>query len=107
MRNKYGAKPTIVDNIRFHSKRESERYLELKLLERANKIRDLIRQPKFPIHAEGKKICTYIADFTYWDNDKNCMVVEDVKGCDTALSRIKRKLVEAIYAIEIEIIRTR
>lgn len=105
MRNKYGAKPTVVDGIRFHSKRESERYLELKLLERAGKIKELIQQPKFPIQVEGEKICTYIADFSYWDNDHNRMVVEDVKGAKTALYSIKKKLVEAIYSIEITEVR--
>ena len=105
MRNKYGAKPTVVDGIRFHSKRESERYSELKLLERAKKIEDLQLQPKYPIVVGDKKICIYIADFSYWDNDKNCGVVEDVKGAKTALYSIKKKLVEAIYPIEITEVR--
>lgn len=105
MRNKYGAKLTVVDGIRFHSKRESERYSELKLLERAKKIEDLIRQPKFPIEVGGKKICTYIADFSYWDNDRKCGVIEDVKGAKTALYSIKKKLVEAIYPVEITEVR--
>lgn len=105
MRNKYGAKPTVVDGIRFHSKRESERYLELKLLERAKKIEDLELQKKYPIVVSGRKICVYIADFSYWDNEKKCGVVEDVKGAKTALYSIKKKLVEAIYPIEITEVR--
>lgn len=105
MRNKYGAKPTVVDGIRFHSKRESERYLELKLLERAGKIKDLGRQPKFPIEVYGNKICIYIADFTYWDNEKKCGVVEDVKGAKTALYSLKKKLFEALYPFEITEVR--
>lgn len=101
MRNKYGAKPTIVDGIRFHSKRESERYSELKLLERAKKISDLRTQPKFPIEVNGYKICVYIADFAYWDHKELREVVEDVKGAKTALYSIKKKLVESIYPFKI------
>jgi hypothetical protein len=98
-RNKYGAKPTVVDGIRFHSKRESERYSELKLLQRAGNIRFLETQPKFPIVVKDKKICVYIADFSYWEGTGR--VVEDVKGAKTALYSIKKKLVEALYDFEI------
>jgi len=93
--NKYGAKPTVVDSIRFHSKRESERYSELKLLQRAGEIYDLTIQPKFPIVVNGKKICVYIADFSYIEDRR--VIVEDVKGAKTALYSIKKKLVEALY----------
>ena len=48
--NKFGAVPTTVDAIRFASKKESRRYLDLKLMEKAGLIRDLECQPKFPIH---------------------------------------------------------
>jgi hypothetical protein len=102
-RNKYGAKTTVVDGIRFHSKRESERYSELKLLQRAGEIRDLTMQPKFPIVVNNEKICVYIADFFYLAGDKR--VVEDVKGAKTALYSIKKKLVEALYDFKITEIR--
>ena len=102
-RNKYGAKPTVVDGIRFHSKRESERYSELKLLQRAGEIRDLTVQPKFPIVVKEDKICVYIADFMYHRGRE--VVVEDVKGAKTALYSIKKKLVEALYDFKITEIR--
>lgn len=102
-RNKYGAKPTVVDGIRFHSKRESERYSELKLLQRAGEIRDLTMQPKFPIVVNDEKICVYIADFSYIENQE--IVIEDVKGAKTALYSIKKKLVEALYDVKITEVR--
>lgn len=109
MRNKYGAKPTVVDGIRFHSKRESERYSELKLLERANKIEALQLQVKYPVIINGNKICIYIADFVYRvcsDEAMGCPeVVEDVKGAKTALYSIKKKLVEALYPFKITEVR--
>ena len=48
-RNKYGAKPTIVDGTRFDSTKEANRYGELRLLEKAGAITNLELQPKFPI----------------------------------------------------------
>jgi hypothetical protein len=46
-KHKYGAKRTEVMGIKFDSKKEANRYLELKMLARAGKIRDLKLQPKF------------------------------------------------------------
>ena len=34
-RSKYGATPTVIDNIRFDSRREASRYVELTLMMRA------------------------------------------------------------------------
>ena len=54
----------------FDSKREYERYRELRLMERAGAIHDLMRQVKFelvPKQYEGKKCIersvNYVADF--------------------------------------------
>ena len=121
MRSKYGAIPTVVDGIRFHSRAESRRYAELKLLEKAGHIEDLVLQPKFPLHARSStgqvgeaikalagtretKIGEYRGDFSYLDF-KRGRVVEDVKGMDTPLSRWKRKHVALQYGVTVEIIR--
>lgn len=109
-RSKYGAEPTTVDNIRFDSKRESERYSELKLLEKAGEIRILQVQPRFPLWVRGAPaepitIGEYRGDFSYTRNDTHTMVVEDVKGMDTPLSKWKRKHVAAQYDIEVRIIK--
>ena len=63
--NKYRNKKTVIDGIRFDSKREAERYSELKLMEKANMISGLQLQPVF---------------------------VEDVKGMKTDVFNIKRKM---------------
>jgi hypothetical protein len=101
---KYRAQPTEVDGHRFASKREAARYRELRLLERAGKIVNLELQPKFPVVINGRKICTYIADFRYVDLERaarggeaSAQVTEDVKGVRTPLFIVKRKLVEALY----------
>ena len=98
-RGKYNARKTTVDNVVFASKRESERYKELKLLHAAGKITLLELQPKFELqpafrHRQSGKMIrsiNYIADFEYMDNDYN-HIVEDVKGAETEVFRIKRKL---------------
>lgn len=98
---KYGNKITYVDGIRFMSKRESIRYGQLKNLQASGVISGLTLQPAFPIVLNGKKICKVIMDFEYYQNGQR--VVEDVKGKDNATSKLKRKLVEAIYDIKITI----
>jgi hypothetical protein len=97
--NKYRAKPTTVDGIRFASRKESVRYLELKKLQGIGAVKDLELQPAFPIFVNEKKICTYRADFRYVSNGES--VVEDVKGMKTPVYRLKKKLVEAFYGIEV------
>jgi hypothetical protein len=100
MPNKYGAKKTIVDGIKFDSKFESTRYQELKLLERSKAITGLQRQIKFELipKQKGEQACVYIADFVYFENGKP--VVEDTKSPVTVKEHayiIKRKLMKQIY----------
>ena len=97
--SKYRAVPTEVDGVRFASKKEAKRYQELKLLERAGKIRDLKLQPRYVITLNDIKICTYVGDFQYREGD--VLVLEDVKGVKTDTYRIKKKLVLAVYNLEI------
>jgi hypothetical protein len=101
--SKYRNIKTEVDGIVFDSKAEAKRYAELRLLEKANEISDLRLQPKFNCKIHGQKICTYRADFDYYVGGQ--WVVEDVKGFRTPLYRLKKKLVEALYGIEIREVR--
>jgi hypothetical protein len=102
IQHKYRAVKTEVDGITFDSKREARRYEELKLLVKANEIRGLELQPEYEVKVEGKKICVYRADFRYWDEREGRMIVEDVKGVKTPVYRLKKKLVEAIYRVQIK-----
>ena len=101
--SKYRSKKVVVDGITFDSKKESQRYCELKLLERCGKIKDLELQPKFELQPSFRKngrtirAITYIADFTYFDLEKMRIVVEDVKGLRTDVYSIKRKMFEFKY----------
>lgn len=44
-------------------------------------------------------ICTYYADFTYWEKGK--YIVEDKKGVRTPVFNLKKKLLKAILGIDI------
>ncbi len=98
---KYHAVKTTVDGITFASKREAHYYLIYKRLAELGTIKDLQLQPKFPFIYNGKKMFTYIADFSYVDGAGTHII--DVKGVETANFRLKKKLIEAQYGIEIEV----
>lgn len=105
-RSKYGAQPTEVDGIRFHSKKEAGRYCLLKLREQAGEIRGLTLQVPLVLSAGNDKrtsIGKYLADFVYEERIGQdwCHRVEDVKGFKTPLYRWKKKHVEAQYGISI------
>lgn len=99
--SKFKANKTILDGIQFDSKREAQRYSELKLLERAGVIQNLRLQVKFELipKQQGERACTYIADFVYEENGQT--VVEDVKGMKTKDYIIKRKLMLWMHGIKI------
>lgn len=97
--HKFGAKPTTVDGIKFHSKREAARYGKLKWMEKVGIISSLELQPRFEITVNGQKICTYVGDFEYTEN--GVRVVEDVKGYRTPEYRLKSKLMLAVHGITI------
>lgn len=105
--NKYHSKQTIIDGIKFDSKKEATRYCELKLLQRAGEIKDLQRQVRFELipsqRIDGRIVerpVSYIADFVYTDKNGN-QVVEDTKGIKTREYIIKRKLMLYIKGVQI------
>ena len=104
---KYRAVPTVVNGIRFDSKREAARYLELVLLGLAGGLVDLELQPRFDLHVQGIKVATYVADFRYreWQSGPHgggwVDVVEDVKGVRTPVYRLKAKHLAAEHGIRI------
>ena len=106
MMSKYHSTPTEVNGIRFDSKREANRWAELRILERAGKIQKLKRQVKYLLipsqYRDGKCIereASYIADFVYIKDGH--LVVEDCKGFRTPEYKIKRKLMLQLYDIRL------
>jgi len=105
--SKYHAKKTFVDGIKFDSKREAARYLELKALEKAGIIKNLERQIPYVLlegvpGPEGKKLrpMKYIADFRYEDSSGN-IITEDSKGFLTKEYKIKKRLMWQLLGINV------
>ena len=94
-RNKYGNRKTEVDGIVFHSKKEARRYGQLRFLEKGKKITGLACQPSFDLIVGGVKIAKYVGDFIYFEDDQ--CVVEDVKGFETPVFKIKWALARALF----------
>ena len=104
--NKYNAKKTEFMGYKFDSKWEAERYGQLSSMALAGVVKDLQRQVKYEIVVNNYKICNYIADFVYTlvhENGKEEKIVEDAKGVQTTDFIIKKKLMKAIYNINIKI----
>jgi len=102
--SKFGAKKTIVDGITFDSKWESERYGQLRAMERGGIVTDLKLQVKYDIIINDIKICRYIADFVYKEESPDGKVkeiVEDAKGFETPEFKLKKKLMKAVHGIDI------
>lgn len=99
-KNKYGAKKKQVDGITFHSTWEADRYSELKIMAKAGLITHLKLQVKYPLKVNGALVSNYIADFVYYDSESN-EITEDAKGVKTPEYKLKKKLLLAIYGIEI------
>ena len=117
--NKYHNRKVERDGIVFDSVKEFNRYLDLKVLEKAGLISELQRQVKFvlieaqrepdSIGKRGGKIkgkllereAAYIADFTYRDENGE-LIVEDTKGIRTPEYVLKRKLMLKVHGIQIK-----
>ena len=109
-KSKYHNKKTVIDSIKFDSKKEAKRYEELLLLEQSHQIENLELQKEFVlqeafVNVEGEKrrAIKYVADFVYFDLRTNKTVVEDVKSkaTRTQVYMIKKKLFESRYQIVI------
>lgn len=102
-RNKYNARKTHYDGVTYDSKREADYARELDLLRNARKpserVTDVQRQIRIPLVVNGQQICTHVLDFlvTYADGRKELV---EVKGYETAVWKLKRKLLEATWLRE-------
>lgn len=94
---KFHNQKTEIDGIMLDSKGEANRYGELKLLERAEKITDLKLQVKYELIPKqpGERAVTYTVDFDYYEGGRH--VAEDFKGKTTQQYVIRRKLFKQKY----------
>ncbi len=98
--HKFHAVATTVDDIKFASKREARYFNELKLRKLAGEVIFFLRQ--VPFHLPGGS--RHVIDFAEFRADGTVAFVE-IKGFDTPSGKMKRKIVEALFPIKIEVIR--
>lgn len=103
--NKFKAKRTLVDGICFDSKAEAAYFSSLRLRERAGEVSDVELQRPYALTVGGMLITTYRADFVFWDHQLKRRRVIDVKGVETPVFKLKRKLMRACHQIEIEVVK--
>ena len=96
-RNKFNAIRVEADGHTVDSKREHARYEELKLLQKAKQVSNLVVHPVYVLRAFDQEICKIVPDFEYVENGK--WIVEEVKSDPTITPtfRIKLKLFRANF----------
>lgn len=112
---KYRNVKTEANGIKFDSKKEAKRYLELLERQEAGEIDDLRLQVNFTLqeaytkpNGERVRAIVYKADFAYKKRDENggytLYIVEDVKSkaTKTRTYEIKKKLMREKFRIEVQ-----
>ena len=110
--SKYKNKKVQIDMFVFDSIAESKRYKQLALLAITGKIKNLKLQPRFLLqesfikNGKSYRKVEYVADFMYEEDRK--IIVEDVKGKETEVFKLKHKLFEYNYPeLEFKIIKAK
>lgn len=112
--SKYGNKITERHGIKFHSKKEADRYDQLLLLEKHGRVRNIRRQVRYDFRINGVLIGWYVADYVYEELPVLKLpqgelhgawreVVEDVKGFPSKTWPMKKKLMKALYGIDVRV----
>ena len=105
-KHKYNAKPCEVNGIKYRSQKEMKRHQELLLMEKAGEITDLKREvpfiivPSVTINGKKAREVIYRADFTYF-NGKGELITEDTKGIRTPVYKLKKRLMQNVWEINI------
>ena len=92
--NKYGAKKTHYNGVKYHSRFEAECSEILDTRLKAKDIAKVERQVKIDLQAYGKHITNYFMDFVITHNDGHKEYIE-AKGQETDAWKLKFKMTEA------------
>lgn len=103
--NKFHAKTTEADGIKFGSKKEAQQFRELQARQHAGEIKFFLMQVPFllPGVADNGKRTRHYLDFMAIRNDGEIEYIE-VKGRDLALGKLKRRQTEELYGIHINVV---
>jgi hypothetical protein len=106
--SKYRNKPCSVGSEKYSSQRERDRHQTLLLMQKAGHIAGLTREVPFELAPRVKLIgeprarpaLRYYADFVYCTADGQT-VVEDAKGRQTPIYRMKKHLMATVHGIHV------
>ena len=95
--NKYNNQTCRCSSGHGHDSRFEASYCEqLKMLQQTGEIREYKTEPRYDLTVNGKHITTHYPDFLVTNNQGEDEIHE-VKGAETDVWRIKKKLFEALY----------
>lgn len=103
--SKYAAQPTEVDGIRFDSKAEARYYQGLKARVAAGEVEFFTRQTAFHLPGNVRYVADFVEHLPCTCGNCSCQRtrVVDVKGVQTQMFKTKKRQVEALYPITIEV----
>ena len=107
-KSKYHNTKVEYNGIKFDSIKEMKTYQLLEYRQKIGEIKELKLQvpyeliPKYKMNDKTIRKCVYIADFVYYDTGDNKIHVVDTKGFRTDTYKLKKKMFEYKYGIEIE-----
>lgn len=98
--SRFKNKWVTIDGKKFSSIREGRSYIVCRDKLLKQEIKNFECQKTYPLAVNGIHVCNYIADFVehYFDGT---FTVIDAKGVRTPLYKLKKKLMLAIYGIQI------
>jgi hypothetical protein len=99
-KHKFNAMACASDGIKFSSKAERSYYNKLKILQKSGEVVFFLRQTPFHLPGNTK----YVVDFQVFYSDGTVAFI-DVKGMSTPMFILKKKQVEDLYPITIEIVK--
>lgn len=100
-KSKFGNKRCEADSFKFDSMLERSYYYKLKKDREDGKIKYFLMQ--VPLHLPAN--IKYIADFMTVDYDNKINYI-DVKGVETDVFKLKKKLVKEYYGIDIKVVKS-
>jgi hypothetical protein len=98
--HKFKAKSVNEDGHHFSSTLEWKYFKHLQLLQKSGEVLFFLKQ--VPFHLPGG--VKYVVDYQIFNRDGSVQFV-DVKGVETDMFKLKKKMVEELYPVEIEIVK--
>lgn len=99
LRHKFNAVQTETDGIKFSSKKEARVYGQLKLQQAAGEVVFFLRQVPFYLPGGVKYVCDFQVFYA-----AGYVRFLDAKGMQTESFKAKKRLVEALFPVSIELI---